>query len=125
MVKVEIIYGDGTVRFVHELDIPPVNSRAEHDKLLDTVWAGMNHGSFREFETLKTLKCRSMCVGDFIGIFYPSGQVFYQVESVGFKMVSPLYMSNFLSETKTAISQGKPPFSALCDAVWNRQKVDA
>ncbi len=125
MNKFEIIYGDGTVRVDHSINTPVVDSELSHKNLLDDIWAGMNRGSFREFPILDSLKCRSMVAGDFIGLYYPTGQTFFQVQPFGFKQVSRQYMETFISEVRAVISQNKHPFTALQDVIWSRQKVDA
>lgn len=120
--KVLIQYGCGSLLLPYNVEHP---TTASVDDILDIVWSGMNRGSRKEFSFIESMAARSMCVGDFITVCRGSDETHFQVASCGFKEVSRESMSNFLSETKTAISQGKPPFSALCDAVWNRQKVDA
>lgn len=115
-----IVYGCGSV--VLPLYIEHDNKTV--DQILDIVWDGMNRGSRKEFPVMENLACRSMCVGDFIIVTHSGIKTIHHVASCGFKEVSQEAMDKFLSETKTAISQGKPPFAALNDAVFRREKVD-
>lgn len=122
--SITVIYGDHTLKIPFEIDSATVKS----DDLLEEVWAGMNHGSCREFPWFQGIKSRSLSVGDFVQIGEAgvwSQKIIYQVASVGFKRVSAEHMETFMKEVKTLMNSGKHPWSALCEVEWKYQKVDA
>ena len=118
-----VIFGDHSLKVSFEID----STKVKTDDLLEEVWAGMNRGSCHEFPWFLGIKSRSLSVGDFImiGEDSPHDVILYQVTSFGFNRVSRKRMETFMSEVKTLMDAGNPPWHSLCETVWKYKQIDA
>tara|TARA_R110000803_G_scaffold94110_9_gene161620 strand:+ start:685 stop:1065 length:381 start_codon:yes stop_codon:yes gene_type:complete len=97
---IQIIHPDGFTRTYRQEG----ELKDTHETIAQRAFDEWNHGSACEVKDFLSAKCRSLSVGDFVGI----GAAFLMVKGCGFEMVKLAYVNGVLDSIRADVAKGAP-----------------
>jgi hypothetical protein len=113
--KITVIYPDEfTASFILKTD-----DEADHNDILEMVFARWNHGSGLESDLFISSNKRSLSVNDIVCV----NGTYYQCASFGWNEVTPEYVNKLEEAVANHPRRSDGSWSVLNDIMWERNKA--